>query len=138
MIMMFVLIPISHYNTITETYAWFLYCLLECLSTDFPSQLILSILDTDLDTVNHEKLVFPTTITHILTHFGVNFPSTGHFHVMGTLGKGTISRSSSQLIAKAKRPREDETQPSRRRLSSMMLRMLPTHLDHHLHLLLLE
>lgn len=138
MIMMFVFTPISHYNTITKTCAWFLYCLLECLSIDFPSQLILSILDMHLDTANHEELVFPSPITHILTHFGVSFSSTGHCHVIGTLRKGTISRSSSQITTKAKQPRKDETQPSRRRLSSMMLRMLPMHLDHHLQLLLLE
>lgn len=104
MIMMFVFTPISHCNTIIETCAWFLYCLLECLSIYFPSQLILFILDTHLDTANYEKLVFPSTITHILTHFGVSFPSIGHYHVMGTLGKGIISRSSSQLIAKVKWP----------------------------------
>ena len=111
MIMTLLLIPQFHYNTITETNAWFLFSLLEGLSIDSPSQMILSILDTYLDTASREKLILPSFITQLLTYFHVSFLSSSRFYVMGALGKVTLSRtrSSSQLIVRAKRPRDDST-----------------------------
>ena len=74
MVMTFVLHPLSHYNSITEPRAQFLLSLLEHLTIDFPSHFILSIIDVHLDSVCHDKLIFPSTITRILRHFSVHFP----------------------------------------------------------------
>ena len=45
MMMTFVLYPLSHYNSITESRARFLLFLLEHLTIDFPSHFILSLID---------------------------------------------------------------------------------------------
>ena len=45
MVMTFVLTPWSHYNTITKPRARFLLSLMEDLSIDFPSHMIVSIID---------------------------------------------------------------------------------------------
>ena len=45
MVMTFVLYPLSHYNSITESRARFLLSLLERLTIDFPSHFILSLID---------------------------------------------------------------------------------------------
>ena len=78
MVMTFVLHPLSHYNSITEPRARFLLSLLEHLTIDFPSYFILSILDLHLDSASYDKLIFPSTITRILRHFSVPFPSSNH------------------------------------------------------------
>ena len=44
-VMTFVLYPLSHYNSITESHARFLLSLLEHLTIDFPSHFILSLID---------------------------------------------------------------------------------------------
>ena len=49
MVMIFVLHPFSHYNSITEPRAQLLLSLLEHLTIDFPSHFILSIIDVHLD-----------------------------------------------------------------------------------------
>ena len=51
MVMTFVLHPLSHYNTIIEPRAQFLLSLIKDLSIDFPSHLILSLIDVYKDTV---------------------------------------------------------------------------------------
>ena len=73
MIMTFVLHPLSHYNSITESRARFLLSLLERLTIDFPSHFILSIIDVHKDSVSRDKLIFPSAITRILRHFSVPF-----------------------------------------------------------------
>ena len=45
MVMAFVLTSRSHYNIITEPHARFLFSLLENLSIDFPSHMIVSMID---------------------------------------------------------------------------------------------
>ena len=50
MVMIFILYPLSHYNTITEPHAHFLLSLVEDLSIDFPSYFILSLIDVYKDT----------------------------------------------------------------------------------------
>ena len=45
MVMTFVLYPLSHYNSITESRARFLLFLLEHLTIDFPSHFIVSLID---------------------------------------------------------------------------------------------
>ena len=81
-VLTFVLHPLSHYNSITEPRAQFLLSLLKHLTIDFPSHFILSIIDVHLDSVSRDKLIFPSTITRILRHFSVPFPSSNHFNVM--------------------------------------------------------
>ena len=69
MVMTFVLHPLSHYNSITESCARFLLSLLKHLTINFSSHFILSIIDVHLDSTSHDKLIFPSAITRILHHF---------------------------------------------------------------------
>ena len=73
MVMNFVLHPLSHYNSITESRARFLLFILEHLTIDFSSHFILSIIDVYLDLASHDKLIFPYAITRILHYFSVPF-----------------------------------------------------------------
>ena len=82
MVITFVLYPLSHYNSITESHARFLLSILEHLTIDFPSHFILSIIDVHLDSAPRDKLIFPSAITRILRHFSVPFPSSDHFTIM--------------------------------------------------------
>ena len=97
MVMTFVLHPLSHYNSITEPHARFLLSLLEHLTIDFPSHLILSILDVYRDTATCDKLIFPSAITRILCHFSTPFPSSNHFLVMCAIDYATVKRSEAQF-----------------------------------------
>ena len=54
----FVLHPLSHYNSITESRARFLLALLEHLTIDFPSHFILFILDVYRDTATYDSFGF--------------------------------------------------------------------------------
>ena len=93
MVMTFILHPLSHYNSITKPRARFLLSLLEHLTIDFPSHFILSIIDVHLDSVSHDKLIFPFAITRILRHFSVPFPSSNHFSIMCAIDYATVKRS---------------------------------------------
>ena len=93
MVMTFVLHPLSHYNSITEARAQFLLSLFEHLTIYFPPHFILFIIDVHLDSASHDKLIFPSTITRILCHFSVPFPSSDHFIVMCAIDYATIKRS---------------------------------------------
>ena len=97
MVMTFVLHPLSHYNSITKHRARFLLSLLEQLTIDFTSHFILSIIDIHLDTTSRDKLIFHSTITRILRHFFVPFPSFNHFPVMCAIDYATIKRSEAQF-----------------------------------------
>ena len=97
MVMAFVLHPLSHYNSITKPRARFLISLFKHLTIDFPSHFILSIIDVYRDTATRDKLIFPSTITRLLRHFNVPFPSSEPFHVMGAIDAGTIKRSEAQF-----------------------------------------
>lgn len=94
MVMTFVLHPLSHYNSITEPRARFLLFLLEHLTIDFPSHFIL---DVHLDLASRDKLIFPSTITRILRHFSVPFPSSNHFIFMCAIDYATVKRSEAQF-----------------------------------------
>ena len=74
MVMIFILHPLSHYNSITEPRAQFLLSFLEGISIDFPSHFILSLIDVYRDTATDNKLIFPSTITRILHHFSISYP----------------------------------------------------------------
>ena len=63
MVMTFVLHPLSHYNSITESCARFLLSLLEHLTIDFPFHFIFSIIDVHLESTSRDKLIFLSTIT---------------------------------------------------------------------------
>ena len=97
MMMTFVLHPLSHYNSITEPRARFLLSLLEHLTIDFPSHFILSIIDVHLDSMSHDKLIFPSAITRILHHFSIPFPSSDHFTVMCAINYATVKHSEAQF-----------------------------------------
>ena len=56
--------------------------LLEGLSIDFPSHFILSLIDVYRDTATHDKLIFPSAITRLFSHFSVSYPASPHFSVM--------------------------------------------------------
>ena len=93
MVMIFVLHPLSYYNSITEHRARFLLSLLEHFTIDFPSHFILSIIDVHQDSATCDKFIFPLAITRILRHFFVPFPLFDHFHVMGAIDAATVKRS---------------------------------------------
>ena len=93
MVMTFVLHPFSHYNSIIEPRARFLLSLLEHLTIDFPAHFIFSIIDVYLDSASHDKLIFPSTITRILRHFSIPFPSSDHFTIMYAIDYATVKRS---------------------------------------------
>ena len=97
MVMTFVLHPLSHYNSITEHYAWFLLSLLEHLTINFPSHFILSIINVHFDSASHDKLIFPFAITRILRHFFVPFPLSDHFTFMCAIDAATVKRSEAQF-----------------------------------------
>ena len=73
MAMTFGLHPFSHYNSITEPHARFFLSFLEHFTIDFPSHIILSIIDVYLDSATRDKLIFPSAITRILRHFFCSF-----------------------------------------------------------------
>ena len=93
MVMTFVLSPRSQYNTIIEPCAHFLLSLMEYLSIDFPSHMIVSTIDCYQDTATRNKFIFPPTITCILTHMHVTIPPSPLFHVIGAISKESIRRS---------------------------------------------
>ena len=97
MVMTFTFTPWSHYNSITEPYAWFLLSLLKDLSIEFPSHFITSILDVYLDTATRDKLIFPSAIMCILTHFHILIPSSPFFTTMGAINTGSVQGSTAQL-----------------------------------------
>ena len=97
MVMTFVLHPLPHYNSITEPRARFLLSLLEHLTIDFPSHLILSIIDVHLDSASRDKHIFPSAITRILCHFSIPFPFFDHFTVMCAIDYATVKRSEAQF-----------------------------------------
>ena len=97
MVMTFVLHPLSHYNSITEPRARFLLSLLDHLTIDFPSHFILSIINVHLDSASHDKLIFPSTITRILRHFSIPFPSFDHFSIMCAIDYATVKRTEAQF-----------------------------------------
>ena len=93
MVMIFVLHPLSHYNTIIEPRARFLLSPIEDISIDFPSHFILSLIDVYRDTATCDKLIFSLAIMRILRHFSVSFITFDPFFVMGAIDTGTVRQS---------------------------------------------
>ena len=118
MVMTFVLTSRYQYNTITEPRACFLLSLMENLSIDFPSRMIVSIIDCYQETATCDKLIFPLAITRIFTHTHVTIPHFPLFHVMGAISKESIWRSVAQLVAKQPRVEKIDAAPTSRPSSS--------------------
>ena len=97
MVMTFVLYPLSHYNSITESHARFLLSLLKHLTIDFPSHFILSLIDVFQDSASRDKLIFPSAITRILRHFSVPFPMSDPFTFMCAIDTATVKHSRAQF-----------------------------------------
>ena len=106
MVMTFVLTPRFHYNTITEARAHFLVSLLEGLSIDFPSHMIVSMIHINQDKL-HNKLIFLSAVTCILTHLHIPIPSTSLVSCICVISKESIRRSDAQVGTK--RPRMEPT-----------------------------
>ena len=87
---------LSHYNTITEPYAWFLLSLIEDLSIDFPSHFILSLVNVYKDTATRDKLIFPSAIMWLLCQFFVSYPKSPHFTLMCAIDTATVKWSIAQ------------------------------------------
>ena len=100
MVMTFVLTTWSHYNTITEACVCFLLSLLEDLSIDFSSHMIISMIYIYQDIATHDKLFFPSAITRILTHQHITIPSSPFFYTMDAISKESIQRSEALLVTK--------------------------------------
>ena len=109
MVMTFVLTPRSHYNTITKPCAHFIFSLLEGFFIDFPSHMIISMIDIYRDTTTCDKLIFLLAITHILTHMHVPIPYSPFFSIMGAISQESMRMSATQLVAKTKQPHEEST-----------------------------
>ena len=109
LVMIFFLTPRSHYNIITKPRARFLLSLMEDLAIDFPSHMIVSVIDCCWDTTTHDKLIFLSAITCILSHVHVTIPLSSHFYVMGAISKESIKRSDKQLATKRPRVKDDAT-----------------------------
>ena len=97
MVMTFVLHPLSHYNSITESCARFLLSLFKHLTIDILFHFILSIIDVHLDSASRDKLIFPSAITRILRHFSDPFPFCDHFTVMCAIDYVIVKRSEAQF-----------------------------------------
>lgn len=100
MVVTFVLTPWLNYNTITEPRAHFLLSLIEGISIEFPSHMIVSILNCYQDTATRDKLIFSSAITCILTHMHIAIPPSPLFHVMGAISKESVRGSATQLATK--------------------------------------
>ena len=84
--------------------------ILENLIIDFPFHFILSIIDVHLDSASHDKLIFPSAVTRILSHFPFLFPSSDDFTVMYAIDYATVKRSEAQFRSR----RSNSATPSSR------------------------
>ena len=107
--MTFVLTPLSHYNSITESCAQFLLSLLEDLSIDFPTDFITSTIDVYQDTVTCDKLIFPSAIMRILCHFSIHIPNSPYYTIIGAINATYVRGSEAQL--QSKRPQTKTIDP---------------------------
>ena len=73
---------------------------MEDISIDFPSHMIVSMIDCYQDIAMRNKLIFPSTITRILTHMHVTIPPSPLFYVLGAISKESMQRSVAKLVAK--------------------------------------
>ena len=90
MVIIFVLHPLSHYNSITEPHARFLVSLLGGFTIYFPSHFLLSLIDVYRDTTTCDKLIFPSAITRILHHFSISYLESTHFSPICAIDTATV------------------------------------------------
>ena len=90
MVMTIVLTPRYHYNTIIEPCARFLLSFREDLFIDFPSHMIVYIIDCYRDTAKCDKFIFPSAITHILSHMHVTIRLSSPFYVVVPLVRNLL------------------------------------------------
>ena len=100
MVMTFILYPLSHYNSITESCARFLLSLLEHLTINFPSHFIVSLIDVFQDSASCDKLIFPSAIMRILCHLSILSPAYDPFTFMGAIDAATVKRSEAQFMSR--------------------------------------
>ena len=74
-----------------------LFCEIPSSWVDFPSYIILSLIDVNRDTETRDKHIFPSAITRILRHFSVSFPGSDHFPIIGAIDAATVKRIDTQL-----------------------------------------
>ena len=110
MVMPFSLTPPSHYNSITEPRAHFLLPLFEDLTIDFPSHFITSILEVYLDMATYDKLILPSAIMHILSHFSIAILNSPYFTTMGAISTGSVWWS--EALLRLQRPRTETDDPA--------------------------
>ena len=89
MVMTLVLTPRSHITLLLNLMLIF-FSLLKDLSIVFPSHMIVSTIDIYQDIATRDKIIFPSTITCILTHMHIAIPSTPLFFCMGAICKESI------------------------------------------------
>ena len=97
MVMTFVLTPLSHYNSISQSLVRFLLSLLDDLSIDDPTHFITSIIDVYQDTATRDKLIFLSTITWILRHFSIPILDSPYFTIMGAISAASVQWTEAQL-----------------------------------------
>ena len=110
MVMIFILHPLSHYNTITEPSVRFLLSFIEGLTIDILSHFILSLIDVYKDTVTRDKLIFPSAITRLLHHFSISYPESLHFTFIFAIDAAIVKRSFAQLHSR--QPRTEKATPA--------------------------
>ena len=110
MVMTFVLYPLSHYNSITESRARFLLSLLEHLTINFPSHFIVSLIDVFQDLASRDKLIFSSAITRILRHLSVPSPTSDPFTFICAIDAANVKHSEVQFRSR----QQDSTPPSQR------------------------
>ena len=108
--MTFVLYPLSHYNSITESRAHFLLSLLEHLTINFPSHFIVSLIDVFQDLASRDKLIFSSAITRILRHLSVPSPTSDPFTFICAIDAANVKHSEVQFRSR----QQDSTPPSQR------------------------
>ena len=67
---------------------------------DFPSHMIVFMIDIYQDIVARDKLIFPSAITCILTHMHIPIHSAPLFSIMDAISWESMQRSTAQLAAK--------------------------------------
>ena len=124
MVMIFVLHPLSHYNSIIEPRARFLLSLLDGLTIDFPSYFILFVIDVYKDTTTRDKLIFPYAVTQILRYASISYPESTHFSIIGAISSASVRQSKAQF--RLKQPWTETTTPLASSAPSTFVPFSPT------------
>ena len=124
MVMIFVLHPLSHYNSIIEPCARFLLSLLDGLTIDFPSYFILFVIDVYKDTTTRDKLIFPYAVTQILRYASISYPESTHFSIIGAISGASVRQSKAQF--RLKQPWTETTTPLASSAPSTFVPFSPT------------